>query len=226
MVKAGLGFFFALKDHFPCLGKVLDNLAPGLTVFRLWHGNDRGRVLGVAVHGPLGRVVEKRRQRIKLFGADRVKLVIVAHRATRGQAQKYLRRRFCSIPRIKNKVFFGNGSAFAGGDVATIKTGGDLLVQSRLRQEVPGELLQGELVKGHILIHCPHNPLSIAPHFAKIVKVNSMAIGIPGGVQPIPTPMFPPLRLGQKLIDKPFIGIGGGVRDKRFHHQHIGGNAV
>ena len=48
---------------------------------RLRHDDDRRRVLDVAVHRRLRRVVEERRQRVELALRERVELVVVADRA-------------------------------------------------------------------------------------------------------------------------------------------------
>jgi hypothetical protein len=45
-----------------------------------------------------------------------------------------------------------DAAALAGGDVAAVESGGDLLVQGGLGQKIAGELPDGELVEGQVAL--------------------------------------------------------------------------
>ena len=59
------------------------------------------------------------------------------------------------------------------------------MFQRAVRQQIAGELLDGELVELLILVERLDDPIAIGPHFAVVVEVHAMRIGISGRIEPI-----------------------------------------
>ena len=73
-------------------------------------------------------------QAVKILLRDWIELVVVTNRATRGQAHPDFGGRFDAVARIEHLVLFVDGSAFARGDVATVESARDFLVERGVRQ--------------------------------------------------------------------------------------------
>src|SRR5258708_2751834 len=73
------------------------------------------------------------------------------------------------------------------GSVA-VESGGDQLIDSRVRQQVAGELLDRELIEGHIAIEGVDDPVAILPHLAGSVNGVAVGIGVAGDVEPVASP--------------------------------------
>lgn len=101
----------------------------------------------IAIHRGIGGGVVKRREWVKFLLRHRVELVVVTDSTSQGHAHKDRGHRFGSIDGVAYKDFFVDRSAFAGGDVAAIEAGRDLLIDRGIRQQVPGHLFDGELVQ-------------------------------------------------------------------------------
>jgi len=65
---------------------------------------------------------------------DRVELVIVAGGAAHGQAQENGADRFRPVLGVDHRIFLRKDAALVRGDVVTLKTGGDQLVERRVGQ--------------------------------------------------------------------------------------------
>src|SRR4051812_12507691 len=107
--------------------------------------------------------------------------MVVTDSATGGEAEPDLGSSFRAVAGVEDKVFLINGTAFVAGDIAAIKTAGDFLVECVFGQEVAGELFDGELIEGFVAIEGADDPIAVGPHFAVIIEVNAVAIGIAGG---------------------------------------------
>ena len=148
--------------------------------------------MNIAIHGPLGGVVEKRRHGVKIFRADRIKFVVMTHRAASGQPHEHLTRCFCAITCVEHQILFRNSSAFVGCDIAAIKSGGNALLEGRVGQKVTCQLFDGELVKRHIPVERADHPVSVRPHFPVVIEMNAMRIGITSHVEPIAATVLAP----------------------------------
>ena len=184
-------------------------------VGRARHEDHRRRVLHVAIQGRLRRVVEERRQAIKLLLRQRIELVIMADRTAGRQAHPYARRGFGAVAGVEHAVFFVNRAAFASGDVAAIEARSDPLFVRRLRQQVAGQLLDGELIEGHIAVVSVDHPIAIGPDFAVGVDMDAVGVCIARGVQPVARSMFAPVRRCQQLIHQLIVSGWRTVVDER-----------
>ena len=70
--------------------------------------------------------------------------------------------------------------------MTTIESGGHDLIIGRVRQQVTGELFDGKLIEGHIGVQRSDNPVSVKPHFAIVVQMQSVRVPIAHGIQPKP----------------------------------------
>ncbi len=202
--------------------EVILQLQPFGALILSGQGYDGRRVLYVPVHGVLRRVVEERRHGVEVFHAERIKLVVVAHRAPGGQAHPHLRGGLGAVAGIEHQVLLADRASLVGGDVAAVEAGGHLLLERGAREQVPRQLLDGELVERLVAIEGVDHPVAVAPHLSEIVEVDAVGVGIAGSVQPVAGPVLPPVRGSQQFVHQLLVSIGRLVRHKRTHHRRIG----
>ncbi len=109
---------------------------------------------------------------------------------------------------VADEVFLLDGPAFVGGHVAPVEAGGHELVLGRIRQQIPGDLLDHEPVEGLVPVEGGDDPIAVGPHFPVVVEMQAVGVGIAGGIQPVPRPMFAPAGAVQQTVDPTFVGIG------------------
>ena len=97
----------------------------------------------VAVHGRIGGAVEERVQRVELLGRDRVEFMIVADRATSGEAHPDAHGGLGAVDGVTEEQLVVDGAAFAGGHVAAVEAAGDALFAGHVWLEVARELPTG-----------------------------------------------------------------------------------
>src|SRR5579875_2143820 len=102
----------------------------------------------------------------------------MAYSAVGCQTEKYARRSLGAVARVENKIFLRDKSAFIGSNVAAVKTGGDQLIESGIGQQIAGQLFDGKLVEGHVAIEGIDDPIAIGPHFAVVVEMDAVGIGV------------------------------------------------
>ena len=100
-----LGF---LHDRYLCLQS-----RPARPVRDRRHEHTRRRVGDVPVHRRHGVVAEKRGQRIKIFGADRVEFVVVARRATSREPEPHRGHRLNAVLGVNGFILGRDGPALA-----------------------------------------------------------------------------------------------------------------
>ena len=74
---------------------------------------------------------------------------------------------------------------------------------TRRIEQVPGELLDGELIEGHIGIDSGDHPIAVGPHDTRAVDGKSIGIRIASLIEPEPPPAFAELRARQEVFDQP-----------------------
>ena len=147
---------------------------------------------------------------------ERIEFVIVANRATGGQAKPDLRRRFRAVARVEHADIPRRSRRLRCGDIAAIEAAGDFLVERVVGQQIAGELLDGELVERLVAIEGVDDPIAIRPHLAVIIEVNAVGIGVTRGVEPITGAMFAVLRRVEQAVHQFLVGIGRFIFDERF----------
>ena len=159
-------------------------------------------------------VSEEGRHGVEVLLADRVELVVVAGRAVGGEPEPDPRGGGDPIVGVIREVLLLDGTALVGGHVAPVEAGGDLLVFAGSGQQVPGDLLHGEPVEGHVAIEGPDDPVAVGPHLAVVVKVQAVGVGVAGRIEPIACPVLAPLRRVHEAIHPALVGVGARVADE------------
>ena len=91
--------------------------------------------------------------------------------------------------------------------------------------EVAGQLQDRELIERQVAIEGAHHPLPVGPHFAKVVDVDAVRVGVSRVVEPVAAAVFAPLEACEPRIDEPFVRVGGGVGDEGINHRGVGGQS-
>ena len=89
-----------------------------------------------------------------------------------------------AIHDVLDGVFGVDDSALPVAPVVAVETGRDYLVQTRVREHVPGDLLDGELVKGLVRGERVDDPIAPAPHVAGRVGLVAVGVRIARRVKP------------------------------------------
>ena len=189
-------------------------LLPAVKVLSIRNHQYRRGIGYIAVHHVLGRVSEECRQGIELALGDGIELVVVASGASDGESEENHAGGIGSILGIDGFVFFRNDPAFVGGDVTPMKAGGHQPIQVRVRQQVPGDLLDRKLVEGLVPVEGPDHPIAIGPHLSIVVDVDTVGVSIARRVQPVAGPMFSPVPRLQQVVHQVLIGLTGVVAQK------------
>src|SRR5690606_20343802 len=121
--------------------------------------------------------------------------------------------------------FFVVGTAFVVGHRIAVKGGGDELLGGGLGEQIAGELLNGELVVGHIPIKRVDDPIAVAPHGAAPIRFVAFRIGIAGEVEPLAGPAFAVVRTAKEFADVILVCDGARVGDKERDIVGIGREA-
>ncbi len=88
-----------------------------------------------------------------------------------------------------------------------LNAGGDHLILRRLRQQVAGQLLDGEPVEGHVAVEGIDHPIAPAPHVALAIALVAIAVGVARGFEPRVGHALAVARRGQQPIHDLFIGV-------------------
>ncbi len=175
---------------------LLNRRQPGSVFFT---GNDPLRLIGV---------VHQRHQREVVCVREGIKLVRVTLRTGgghpqpggAGRAHAIDHRQVAKLQRIDAALFIDHRVA--------MKTGGNDVVDGRLRQHVTGNLANGEGIKGHVVIEGPNHPVSVGPDLPGAILLITVGIGVAGQVEPAAGPALAIPGARQQPIHQPLVGIG------------------
>ena len=171
-------------------------------------------------------VVEEGGDRVKLALGERVELVVVADGAAGGESEPDLGDGFGAVAGVEDEVFLGDGAALVGGHVAAVEAGGDFLVEGGVGEEVAGELFDGELVEGLVAVEGVDDPVAVGPHFAEVVEVEAVGIGVAGGVEPVAGAVLAPGGGFEEAVDVALVGVGRWSSTKAWTMLGVGGRPV
>ena len=182
-------------------GELLLELREAGEIIRLRHRHDRRRVVDVAIHRRLGRVIEERRQLVELLLRERIELVVVADGAASRQPHPHRGRRLGPVAAVDDPVFLVDRPPFARRDVAAVEAAGDLVVELDLTRQrrrlgvyqVAGELENRELVKRHVAVERIGDPLPVGPQLAEVVDVDAVGVAVPGVIEPVAAAVLAPI---------------------------------
>ena len=162
-------------------------------------------------------------QGVVVGGGNRVELMVVATRAGHGQSEETLGRRIDTL--VDGVVVILE--ALADGDEAE---GSEArVVLGQVRQAVGGKLLDDELVVGLIGIERVDDVVTVGPRgfesLDRAVFLESLSVGITGGIEPVAGPAFAVVRRSQEAIHGALDDGGRGAgrlaftQGQRVHRQ-------
>src|ERR1041385_4848785 len=131
--------------------------------------------------------------------------MVVTLAASDGQAEECGAGRVDAIEDGLNAELFLVDTAFLIDLGVTMEAGGNLLLDSCVRQHIARELLEDKLVKGHVAIESTDDPVAEPPNRARRIDTIAIGIGITLDVQPVPRPLFTILRRGQQPLHQPLV---------------------
>ena len=221
LIKIAAGLTLAVLLGFLRRGQFALQGVPARAVPVAGHEQDGRRVLHVPVHRILRRVIEERTHGVEVLGSDRIEFVIVAHRAAGGEAHEDLAGRLCAVAGVEHEILLGDRAAFIGGDIAAIEAGRDLLIQCGVRQQIAGELLNGELIERQVAVEGADDPLAVVPHLAVVVEMNAVRVRIARGIQPVARAVLAVMRGRHELVEIALVGIRRVVVHKLLHQRRL-----
>src|SRR6185436_8738085 len=87
-------------------------------------------------------------------------------------------------------ILFVVAAAFVVDLGVAVKTSGNLLLQGGVGQQVAGQLLDGELIKRHVLVERVDHPFTVRPDRTRQVHLIAIGIGVTRQVQPSARDVF------------------------------------
>ena len=162
----------------------------------------------------LGDGVEEGEETVELGLGDGVVLVIVTTRAADREPHPGGRNGVDAIDGVLDPELVGDGSAFAVDAVVSKEAGGQLLLRTRLREQIPGQLLDRELVEGQILVQRVNDPFAPPPHGSRLVVLIAVGVGVSGQIEPDRRHAFPIPGRSQEPVDDPLVRAGRRVGEE------------
>jgi hypothetical protein len=98
--------------------------------------------------------------------------------------------------------------------MVAVEACGDPLLEGGVWQQIAGELLDCELVEGHVGVERLDDPIAPAPHVPRAIVLIAAGVGIACGVEPGERHLLSIAGRSQQAIDKPFIGIRRAIGDE------------
>ena len=138
----------------------------------------------------------------------------VALGTTEGHTHPDLHRRVDPVDHRRHAEFLIVGAALGVGHGVAMKTRGNPLRLGRVREHVPGELLDGELVKRQVVIDRPDHPVPPGPDRALGILCVAGRISVAGQVQPDTRPALPVGLRGEQAVDQGLVSSGALVIDE------------
>ncbi len=104
-------------------------------------------------------------------------------------------------------LFFGDGTAFPVEEMVSVEGGGDELVVGGGWEEVAGELFDGKLVERFVGVEGFDDPIAPEPLERIAVLLESVAVGVAGGVEPWEGHFFSVMGRVHEARDEVFDGV-------------------
>ena len=142
--------------------------------------------------------------------------MVVAARAADGEPEPDGAGRLDAVDDVLDLCLGGDRAALAVEHVVAVEAGGDELIKRRLRQQVAGELLDGELVKRHVAVQRIDDPVAPVPLVAGAVGLEAVGVGVARGVEPFLRHVLAVTRRREELIDQAPVSVRRLVGDEGF----------
>ena len=169
------------------------------------------------------RLIKERIHAEVITLTNRVKLMVVATATIKSQPHPHGAHRFCLIKNIFHAVLRRDTATFAVDHVVTIEARRQHLLLRCIRQQITGDLFHGKVVVRLIGIEGANHPVTPWPHSTFTVTLIPIAIGIPCGLEPIPSHTLTISRRSQKAVGYCFKCLMRFVFLESIHFSQSGG---
>ena len=146
--------------------------------------------------------------------------------ASHGQGQPSRARSLHPIDHRFHEPFLHDPSPFPIESMVAVEPGGHDLILRRIGQHVPGQLLDGELVKGQVSVVGSDQPFPPQPHVPAPVALKPVAVRITGQVQPLQSHPLPEMGRSEQTVQGLFVGFGELSLAKASISSSVGGKPV
>ena len=169
-----------------------------------------GRTAGADIDQHAGFVdgVEVGEELVELLLRNRVVFVVVAAAAVHREPHPGGTRGLDAVDDVLGEPFFDDATSLAVKAVVAVEGRGHDLVAVRFRQEVAGELFDREGVERLVAVEGFDDPVSIGPHRALGVALETVRVGVAGEVEPLYRHVLAVVRRSQQAVE----GLGPGFR--------------
>ena len=172
------------------------------------------RQRGSDVHFAVG--VEEREKLVELALRNRVVLVVVALRTAHRETEPHLARGANAIHHRRDAKLLLIDPAFLVRECVPVEACGDLLLHSRVREQITRELFDCELIERHICVEGVNHPVAIPPRERTAgVLLVAVAVRVASGIEPVPPPALAVVWRREQPIDHLLVSVGRFVFQKR-----------
>ena len=179
--------------------------------------HDRRGVAVLVVAPAVGHVVEVGVELVELPLRDRVVLVVVAACTADRQPQPDRGGGLEPVHGVFDLILIRVGAVLGVASMVAVEARRDALGQGRVGKQVSRELLDRELVEGHVVVEGVDHPIAPAPHIARAVVLVAVGVCVAGCFQPAERhPLAKPGR-GQQALHRCFVGLRRVVRQELPH---------
>ena len=133
--------------------------------------------------------------------------MVVALRALDGHTQHGFADRIHAVEHGFHAELLGVHAAFLVGHGVAEKAGGDNLILAGAGQQVPGDLIDDELVVGQVAIERPNHPVTIEPDLSRLIFLEAVGIGVARGIEPNPSPALAVMGRREQPVNLLLVGI-------------------
>ena len=142
------------------------------------------RVAVVAVDAPLLHVGEEGLQFVEVAGLDRVELVVVALGTAERAAKPGRRHAPHPLGAVLREILLRLRAPLAGHHVEPVVARRHELLGRRIRQQVAGQLLAGELVERLVRVERADHVVAVGKDPLVLVAMEADGVGVAGDVEP------------------------------------------
>ncbi len=139
----------------------------------------------VVAFSKVRHVVENGEELVILFLADGIVLVIVTLGTFQSEPQPGAAGGLETVDNGLDSELFFSWVVPLGLHRVAVKASRDLFSKSAIRQKVPGNLLDGELVKRLVGVDGVDDPVAIDPHVTGAVRSVARGVSVTGEVEPV-----------------------------------------
>ena len=159
--------------------------------------------------------VEEGREGVVIGLGDRVELVGMALRAAEREAQPGRAHGVHAVQDVIDARLLGVAAALAVGHMVALEAGRELLLGGRIREQVTGELFEGELVVRCVTVEGFDDPVAPRPVVAGRIRLEAVGVRVTRGIEPPHGHAFAVMRRGEETVDGSLISPGRSVGDER-----------